>query len=153
MKNLYKIILFFAIFQMAVVIVGATNVFPYTLYSDVETAELRAIDNPTDFLAYFFEPPDIFGLSGTFTFAMFITVFFTLGAAAAWATHSWTPVVVAFLATSFVPMMMKSFKFFNKLFYTWDVSAVTYLGLCIAIGIVIIAVITIVETPAQGASG
>lgn len=161
MKNMYKLIIFFGVFQFTVLMVNSFGIFPNTLYSDVDMAELNdAITTGGDFLTvtdailnYLFEIPDIPLLSGTFTFAMFVTIFFGLGAAAAWATHSWTPVVIAILATTFVPMILKSYGFFSKLLYNWDISALFYLGICLSVGIILISVITIVESPAQGESG
>lgn len=155
MKKLYKIMMFLILFQFSVVIVNALEVFPSenTFYSDAETKSIRELDDPVDALAYFFELPDIPGLSAfqtTFTFGMLVTIFLVIGAAIARATHSWAPVIVVIIASSFVPMLTKSLGFFNKLLYNWDNAALMYLGLTLGVGIVILAVITILETPTHG---
>jgi len=153
MKKLYKLIIFLAIFQFAVIIVNATNVFPTTLYSDIETEGLRNLDSPTDVLAYLFEPPNIPGLSRfqtNFTFGMLITIFTIIGIAAYRISGTWTPMLVLIICGSFIPMMTKSLDFFNKLFYNWDSITMTYLALCIGVGIIILAVITVLETPTHG---
>ena len=155
MKSIYKIILFVAMFQLVVVMVNVLSVFPYTFYSDVETQELQELSSPTDVIIYFFDMPDIPGLSSVesdFTFGMFVTIFLVVGAVIARATQSWTPIIVVILATSFVPMLTKSLKFFNKIIYNWDVSALMYLGLILGFGILMMVIFTIVETPTHGRS-
>jgi len=156
MKALYKIIIFFAVFQLTVIIVNLLGIFPYTLYSDIETQELQGIRNPIDYLPYFFSLPDFAGLGSfftNFTFAMLVFIFAGIGAVYARATHNWSPVIVIIIASSFVPMITRSSKFFNKLFYTWDVPALTYLAVTLGVAIILIAIITIVETPTHGKSG
>lgn len=157
MKAIYKIILFFAFFQMSIVIINLMNVFPNesTLYSDVEIKDLLAFDDPLDFLTYFFSVPQLPGLGAftQFTFAMLVFMFLIAGAAIARATQSWTPIVVVIIATSFVPMITKSLKFFNKIFYNWDSPALVYLALTLGVGLILIALFTIVETPTHGKGG
>lgn len=155
MKKIYKIMIFLVLFQFSVVIVNALEVFPSenTFYSDAETRSIRELDSPTDALSYFFELPGIPGLSAlqtTFTFGMLVILFLSIGAAIARATHSWSPVIVVIIATSFVPMLMKSLGFFNKMLYNWNNQALMYLGLTLGVGIIILVVITILETPTHG---
>ena len=54
MKKIYKLIIFLVVFEFSVIIVNATGVFPNTLYSDVETEDLRSVENPVDILPYLF---------------------------------------------------------------------------------------------------
>lgn len=153
MKKLFKLIIFLVVFQFAVIIINATSVFPNTLYSDTETEELRNLANPIDVIPYLFAIPEIPGLSylqSQFTFGMLVTIFLVLGAAIARATHSWSPVIIVIIATSFVPMITKSLKFFNKLFYNWDSLTLSYMAICLGVGILLLALITILETPTHG---
>ena len=153
MKKLYKLIIFVVVFQFAVIIVNATGVFPNTLYSDAETEELRNVENPIDILPYLFELPKIPGLSSfqtQFTFGMLVFIFLVMGAAIYRATHSITPLIIVIIATSFVPMLTKSLKFFNKLFYNWDSVTLSYMAICLGVGVILLAVITILETPTHG---
>lgn len=156
MKALYKIILFFTVFQFAIVIINVLGVFPYTLYSDVEMSNVSSIDSPEDFIRFIFPLPDVPLLSAFetyFTFGMLVTIFLGVGAAVSKATHSWTPIVVTIIATSFVPMILNSYNFFEKLFVNWDSQALMYTGLLLGICIILIALFTIVETPTHGRSG
>lgn len=155
MKAIYKIILFFAIFQLVVVLVNIIDVFPTTLYTDSETEDLRGAKGPLGVLNYLFSVPEIPGLGGytTFTFGMIAFLFLVVGAAIARATHSWTPVIVVMICTTFVPMLTNSYNFFNKMFTNWNNLTLVYLGLIFGVGIVIIVLITIAETPTHGRSG
>lgn len=153
MKKLYKILLFLAMFQLVIIMVGLLQVFPYTFYSDVEMQDLQDIGtDPLAIMAYLFTPSDTSSFA-QFTFAALLAVFTTVGIITAWATHSWTPVIITVIVVSFVPMVTNSFKFFNKLFTNWDVSAMVYLGICIMLGVFLITVFTILETPTHGRSG
>lgn len=156
MKGMYKVILFFAMFYMSVIVVNSLGVFPNTFYSDAEVADLRGQNGPMGIISYLFALPDIPGVSAlfsTFTFAMLTTLFLVIGAAIARATQSWTPVLVVIITSSFVPMLSKSWGFFRKLFTNWDVESMTYLALALGVGLFIIVVITIMETPSHGRSG
>ena len=131
------------------------NVFPSTLYSDKETEALRGEKGPTGVLSYFFEAPEIPLLEEytTFTFAMLSVLFLSIGAVIARASNSWTPIIVVIICTTFVPMLTSSLDFFNKMLYEWDNDILFYLALALSFGVIVIALITIVETPTHGRSG
>jgi len=160
MKSMYKILLFVGFFQLVVIMINVLNVFPYTLYGDVQTNELASMNSPLDVLAYFFEPPELPSLLGielgrvgtNFTFGLMVTLFVVMGALISARTHSWTPIVVILISTSFVPMILKSITFFNEIIYNWDVNALAYLGLILGFGIIMMIVFTIMETPTHGRS-
>ena len=155
MKALYKIILFFAFFQLVVIMINFLGVFPYTFYSDADFQGIIERGNdPLAIMGYLFVPSDVlFDEFLTFSFAMLLGAFTIGGLLFAWATHSWTPVVVTLMVVTFIPMITKSTAFLNKIFISWDVSSLTYLAITLFLGVFLIAVFTILETPTHGRSG
>jgi len=157
MKTLYKIVLFFAIFQVVVLMVNSLGVFPNTLYSDVDTTDLFNDDGSITaqgIVAFLF--PQITTSEGSedFTFSLVAAGFTSIGMIIAIgisaATRSLAPIVIGFISLSIVPMVLTSWSFFRKMFYNWDTSAMVYLSIAIGVGILILAVITILETPTHG---
>jgi len=155
MKKLYKLIIFLAMFQFGVLIINATGVFPTgsTLYSDVDVQELSEQSSPIDIFTYFFTLPDLPGLSASYsqlTFGAIVFIFMVIGAVMARATHSWTPVIVVILGTTFIPMITRSMTFFGRMFYNWDSVTLVYMFLAFGFGILMLVFATILETPTHG---
>ena len=153
MKDFYKIVLFLAMFQMAALMIAGIDVFPEgtTLYSDLSDLQTYA-DSPVDMLSYIFLP-DTLGPyrlpGGAFTLTAIIGFIIGGGALASIATHSYAPAILAILGVSFVPMVTKSLTFFRRLFQ-FDGVAVVYTA--IALGVLLLFVYMILETPNHGRS-
>lgn len=155
MKTFYVIMLFFISFQMCILVVGSLGIFPYGFYSDMDPAELASHDSPQSMLTYLFAPPgglpSWFNL-GNFTIPALIAIFLGIGTITSILLKSYLPITIIVVGLFFVPMVTKSYGFFNQLFYYGNSQALIYLGLLFGIVVLIIAVITIVELPAQGRS-
>ena len=155
MKRLYLIILFLAIFQGVVLMVNAMDVFPTTFYDDSEVNDkLRNADSGWEAMSAMLTPNTAaFGLEeAPLTIAAIVIAFGTIGTGVAIFTHSFLPVVITIVGYSFFTMMTHSYNFISKLFQ-WETDAMTYMALCIGIGITFIVIITLVEMPAHGRSG
>ena len=162
MKTVYVAIIWLAMFQMTALTIGSLGVFPSdsTLYSDFDTAELEEnAGNPVDVLAYIFLPSDvsIAGITGAkiLSNGVLLGVIFIIvgiGTGAALLTGQYTVATLAVVGLTFIPMITKSLGFFQKLFMHWDTAALTYMGIQIALGVVILLLLLIVELPAQGGS-
>lgn len=154
MKPLYVIILFFIVFQMAALIIGALDVFPYGLYSDFDASELAAHDTPQGMLTYLFVPEgNNYGLIlGDFTIPVLIAAFLGAGTLFSYVTQSFAPVSIVIVGTVLTPMLTKSISFFNQIFSKGDSVALTYLGLLLGICVLVIVVFTIIEMPTHGRS-
>jgi hypothetical protein len=153
LKTLYKLLLFFAIFQMMAITVGALNIFPpgSTLYSDIDYNELSSLNSPVDIIGYLFAPESGSNMEG-FTIAALVGVMAIAGGLVAWFTGSFVPVIAAVIGFALVPMLVKSQSFFSKLFSMGNSQALIYLGLCLGVGFIIIAAITLIELPTHGDS-
>jgi len=165
MKTLYYVILYLAMFQMAALVISGLGVFPTdsSLFSDFDMQEFSDIEDPEDMLSYIFFPNGLsFGginvgdyqiatiSMTTVTIIGIITVFVGVGAAFARLTQSYAPVVLAVIGILFYPMITHSFGFFRKMFTHWDVASMSYLAVSIGLGILILFVFLIVETPTHG---
>lgn len=153
MKAIYKLVLFFAILQVVAPMVTVMNIFPTTLYSDIE---LGSMDDPNslptaeELFSMLFAPDDtIFGLP-TISLYVVMIAFTTLGTGIAIVTKSWVPVVITLLGWSVVPMINTSRTFFEKILYTWNAPSLIYLALIFGLGIIILLVITAIETATHG---
>jgi len=159
MKTVYVAIIWLAMFQMTALTIGSLGVFPAdsTLYSDFDTQELEDnAGNPLDVLAYLFAPGETTSIAGiTITSAQILTivgVIAGLGTLGAVFTGNYIVAVLVVVGVTFVPMITKSLGFFQKLFVHWDTAALTYMGVQLALGVVILLLLLIVELPAQGDS-
>jgi hypothetical protein len=158
MKTLYKIIIFFAMFQMSILVINATGVFGNnTFYSDAELGRLQNMEDPTVIIGYIFGFPEIPGVPAhitVFGFPFLIAAFTIAGAIYAWKTHSYAPITIVVIAGAFLPMIAKSLGFFQKMFTNWETAAssLMYIGIALSVGIFIIAIITIIEMPTHGRS-
>ena len=168
LKKLYVIIIFIAIFQFMALTIRATAIFPEDtqFYSDIDQNELEAAGSDTGKLfALMFVPKGSFtildlGFLGDITFSLdsvsaiaVIIVIIGLGSLVAVKTHSYVPAVLAIFGVLFVPMIYKSTSFVMNLFRTWNQTSMTYLAVTIVVTLIIIMIVTILETPTHGGSG
>ena len=128
MKLIYKLMVFLAMFQCTVVIVNMLDnsagspLFPEHLYSDVETSDFREFDSIMDPLEYFFKMPEFHigkevvssGVTSV-SFALIAGMFLFGGALVSIMTRNPSLISVVVLAIMFVPMITKSYGFFQKL--------------------------------------
>jgi len=156
MKTFYILILFFLVFEMCILVVGSLNIFPYGFYSDMDPENLASKDTPQAMITYLFSPedalPDGFGGLADFTIPALIGVFLTIGTITSIFLQSYLPVTLVVMGLFFVPMITKSYSFFNQLFNYGNSQSLIYVGLLFGVTTLIIAVITIIELPAQGGS-
>lgn len=159
MKTLYKAMMIFGIFPIVVLMVNSMGIFDEssTFYSDVEVnSEFNIQGNPAETVfTNLFAPSRAIGGRSVISIVAIVIIISTVGGIGAYLTHgSFTPILVAIIGYSFANMVMKSYGFFSKLFNntSWNSGAMTYLGLCIGVVLVILIAITIVETPSHGRS-
>jgi hypothetical protein len=150
MKKLYKFMFMLAFLQGVIVFVNVMNIFPYTFY---DTAEVPSIDNPDDlpdaetwFISMFapdleiFEVPILDALS-------ILSVFLGIGVICGIAMKgSFIPVVLAFQGYMVFTMIINSRSFFDKLLTNWGTPALLYLVLIFGLGIIMLFIVTILET-------
>jgi len=147
--------LFLAMFQVTVLMVNAADVFPSTFYDDLEvSSNIRNADSPEAAISWLLTPNiGAFGINKSpLTVGVIVAAFVGLGIAAAIFTHSFLPVVAVIIGYSFFNMLTYSYSFISKLFQ-WETGAMTYLALCLGVGLVFIVIVTIVELPTHGRSG
>jgi len=156
MKLIYKMLLFFVIFQMSVLIIAATGIFPEDgrFYSDIQSD--KWIDKtPEGILAEIYVPSgQIAGISiSEFGVVAVLLALVTAGVALGFLTRS--PVIPSILGVGLAiwPMINSSRGFFNSLFNNWDNNSMIYLGITFGIAIIIVVIVTLIEQPAQGRSG
>jgi len=153
MKLLYKLIFFFMILHITILMINSLGVFPNTLYSDEETREYD-FNDPNDILLYLFPAMD-----GTdnILFSILTGGFVTLASLAALLvslkTGNFGVVIVTLIGASFVPMILSSLNLFKKILYVGDSQAMIYLAACFSICIIFLIVITMLETITHGRSG
>lgn len=155
MKLLYKMMFFFIILHVTILMVNSLGVFPKTLYSDEDT---RTYDfsNPGDVLVYLFpvmdsKDPDT-NLFGAIITGSFIGLASLLAIGATILTKNYAPIVVTLLASSFVPMILRSMDTFKKILYV-DSEVMIYLFICFSICITFLIAITFIEMLTHGRSG
>jgi len=163
MKTIYKIVIFLAMFQVVVLMVNATGVFPSdgTFYSDIEQNELQEAGNdPGALFSILFTPKGSFSVLGiteielsSVDAAAIIGIIIGVGSLVAIATHSYLPVVLAVFGIILLPMIANSMTFLSGLMRKWDSASMTYLSVVLGLGVLIIIIITILEMPVHGRSG
>jgi hypothetical protein len=166
-KTLYYVIIFLAMFQMSALMLYGLDVFPQKsmLYSDFDLSNVENISDPQSMLSYIFFPDEVtFGgidildykigviQISTITIIGIITTVIIGGAILARATQTYATVVLAVIGILFYPMIRHSFGFFRELFMMWNSSAMMFMGVTLGVGIFILFILLIVETPTQGAS-
>ena len=156
MKNIYKIILFFAIFEVTVLMINAMDIFPNELYSDSDTEleKLESSEGPWEIVRTLFVPSSNSYISNI-GIAGIVGLFVIGGGVAAYFSHgNMSGLVIVFFCYVFFTMITNSIGFFDKIFrhYNEAGSAMVYLGVCLGVAIFIIFIITIVETPTHGRS-
>jgi len=167
MKTLYYVVIFLAMFQMMALTIYGLDVFPQDsmLYSDFDLSNVENVSDPQSVLSYIFFPDEVtFGginigdykigiiQISTLTIIGIITAVIIGGAILARATQTYATVALAVIGILFYPMIRHSFGFFRRLFTMWDSAAMTYLGVTLGVGILILFILLIVETPTQGDS-
>ena len=161
MKMMYKIMIFLAMFQITVIMVEALDVFPNSFFkeNEIETLDIKDTDDmpqaaETVFSNMFLPSQDIFPGYARYGVAILVGMILTVGVIISFATKQPpASIVVAVLGYSFFNMISNGFSFFSNLFRTWDSPSLIYLGLSIGVGLVIIVVITILESLTHGRSG
>ena len=158
MKLMYKIMIFFVIFYMMILVVNSLSIFPHDaiFYSDLTEDELKDIKN----LEYeavvttLFVPQEAYGLSDAAVTSLVIFIV-GLGALTAILTHNPIMPAVVIVGYCFFVMLTNSYDFLQKIFYnpSWSSTSLQYLAVCIGAGLVVIAMITVVEMTAHGRSG
>jgi len=160
MKLLYKIIIFLAMFQIVVVAVESTSIYPNSFFeeNEIETLEIEEEDDIPNAMNVIFEnmflPSE--GIFGEIRYgvAVLVGIFLVAGTAVSFLTkQNPAVIVIAVLGYSFFNMISNSFGFFSNLFRNWNSTALIYLGVAIGVGLVIITIITILETISHGRSG
>jgi len=147
-------------FQMTAIIVAALNVFPSGtgLFSDLNVADIQG-KSAMEVISYLIMPTDGYTIPGftqvqtEFTIGMLTAAIAVVGVVAGAITKNVSIGIATLIGIIFVPMVTKSMEFFNRLFTTWDVTALTYMGVTLGVGIIAIIIITIFETPTHGRSG
>jgi len=163
MKSIYKVMMFFLIFYMTVVIIDVSEVFPNdsTFYSDADIQSLKDADSPTDAFVWIFTPNSFsYEIGGTtyneVTIWLVLAVFGLVGTAAALFTKSFLPAVFTLYGLIFIPMFTKSYGFFNKLFQIGrtddSLSTLVYLAITFGLALMGLILITMMEMPAHGRS-
>lgn len=162
MKNIYKVFIFFMMFQMMAVVIAALNVFPSgaVLYSDIDIDEIEARANdPVQIISYFITPTGGYTSFPSNPGGVLFSINVILlaagigGAVVGFITKNVGLAMMGIIAAMFVPMISKSMTFFQVIFSTWNVSSLSYLGVTIGVGLVTVLIITLLETPTHGKSG
>ena len=162
MKTLYVILMFLVAFQGVVLIIHVLDVFPEDarLYSDLDVQELDQSINESGVIGAF---TYILGGKGSITVLgisipintltlVGIAGVFIAGAAVAVFTHSFLPVVYAIYSITLIPMFTHSRGFFEKIFTTFDSTALVYLGIVIFLMFMMIILFTLIENATHGRS-
>lgn len=162
MKLMYKIILFFVIFYIVVIMINLLNIFPQEaqFYSDSnELKQLKESDgSPRDaatILGLLFVPSvNAYGLDGI---AVSVITGFIIGGAIVSGIiidNAAIPsiIIVGFL---FFNMISTSYSFFQNLFEgnSWTTNSLQFLAICIMIAAIMVTLFTLVEMQTQGRSG
>lgn len=162
MKTIYVILLFLVAFQGVVLVIHVLDVFPQDarLYSDLDVNELQQnIDKEgvVGAFKYIMGTPGSIKVIGfkislsDLTLAGIVGIFIG-GAIVAVATHSFLPVVYALFIITIIPMFTQSRRFFEKIFTTFDSTALVYLGIVIFLMFMMIILFTLIENATHGRS-
>lgn len=155
MKLLYKIVIFFTVFYMMVLVVNSMNIFPEQFFSSDENAQLSNLQNKgiMGVIDVLFVPAENRYISeaGAIAIAVCILAVGAIASLAPSGSPIYGPVII--VAYLFANMLLKSYQFFEKLFRNWDVASMTYLGVAIGAALMVLAMITVIEMVAQGRSG
>lgn len=158
MKTIYKLMIFLAIFQLVPLMINSLGVFPdvYVFYSDVDQAP--AIENVPYTYNYsgaeqifytLFTPKENQYFSSA-SITVILATFIGVGSVVAVFTKNYVLIPLLFQGYMVTVMLSKSMNFFGKLFGNWDSMALLYLGLIFGVCVVILIVITMMETVTHG---
>lgn len=144
MKLLYKILLFFVVFYGVVIFVNSLNIFPNTLYGDSDKGILGNI----------FIPGSIGDIN--FTWVATIAGIITGGAIiTGFLTQNIQIPAITVLGVIIFNMITNSWNFVTGVFYKFNnrPDSLVYLGACIGAAVVVVGLITVIESVLQGGSG
>ena len=151
MKKLYRIMFMLAFLQGVIVLVNVMGIFPYTFY---DNSEVPSISNPdllptaeAWFLDMFAPDLEILGNRVVSTISI-VGIFLGAGVIAGVALRgSFLPVVIAIQGYMIFTMIVNSRRFFDKLLTNWsDTPVMLYLVLLFGLGIILLFIVTILET-------
>ena len=150
MKTIYKIMFMLAFLQGVILMVNALGVFPNTFYSDSEIQGIQDVnDLPTAeewFIQMFRPSVPIMGKSIT-SVAAIAGVFLITGVGASIIMRgNLTPIVISFQGYMIFTMLTNSKSFFDKLLTNWGTPSLMYLALLFGLGIIMLFVVTLLET-------
>ena len=156
MKLLYKMIFFFLILHVTILMVNSMNLFKGNeLYSDVDTKNFDLTD-PNDIVLFLF--PAVDG-NDNIVFSILVGGFMGLGGilslVVSLKTGNFGVVVVTLIGASFVPMILNSMKLFKQILLASgsQSQAVIYLAACFSVAVIFLIVITMLETLTHGRGG
>jgi hypothetical protein len=151
LRLIFKILIFFIFFNMGLFFIASTNFFPYTFYGDATTYGLDDPDNlPT--------PDEMFtrlitnSVTGEvasigdvqLTFGWIMGGLIIAGLGASYLTHSTQPIALMLIGSLFTAMWANSKRVLDAVASGMG-SAVQYLVLMFAVGVLILFVITLVD--------
>ena len=150
MKKIYKIMFMLAFLQGVIIMVNALGVFPETFYSDSEIQGIQDVnDLPTaeEWFILMFAPDVVIFNEPIVDVMAIIAVFLTAGTLVGIAMRgSFLPVVIAFQGYLVFTMLTNSKSFFDKLLTNWGTPSLMYLALLFGLGIIMLFVVTLLET-------
>lgn len=160
MKFFFMVILFVVFFNISAFLIAATGFFPATLYGDVVTYDLNDPDNlpsPETMLNRLITNggdvikivPGVFELRWDVLMGSIVAITIALGAL----TRSTIPVTLGLITTMFLFIYNNSKNTLSAMTQSMD-ATVQYIVLMLAVGILIIIVLTIMDYAAgQHSSG
>ena len=156
MKLLYKIIIFFTVFYGIIIMVNSMDIFPTTLYQDIDPG-IANPKSPEGILAGLFTARIDIGPFHLNTASAAAITTFIIGISIAAGIFTQNPTIpsVAIVGILFFNMMSNSYTFINGLFNKFgnQQDSIIYLGVTIGATVLVVGWITIVEMVAQGRSG
>jgi len=162
MKTIYKLMIFLAIFQLMPLVLNSLNIFPYTFYGADEVGSTVGDAYIVNQDSYYMDAQSIFGtlflpdanpyISGAANtlFSAILIALLGVGTAISIFTKNFVIIPLAFQGYMVAVMLSRSMSFFGKMFYSWDSKAVGYIALIIGVCIIILIVITWMETVTHG---
>lgn len=160
MKKIYQLVFILAFFQGVILMVNATGVFPNTFYSDSEVDSIADVNDLPTAEEWFIDmfAPDLVIFEGNPIFEhriasvlSIVAVFLSIGVVGSIAMHgNFVPIVLAFQGYMIFTMVVNSQSFFMKLITNWDTATLTYLGLLLGLGIIILFIVTFLEQASHG---
>jgi len=153
MKTIYKIMFMLAFLQGVIIMVNALDVFPNTFYSDSEIQGIQDVNDLPTAEEWFIQmfAPDIVIFGEPIVDVMAIVSLFLVGGVVVGIAMrgSFLPVVIAIQGYMVFTMLTNSKSFFDKLLTNWGTPSLMYLALLFGLGIIMLFVVTLLETASQ----